>query len=54
MFMPFFHCLFLPIINYCIEHNIGTIIIGKNKQWKNGINLGTKTPKHGGTKTLRH
>jgi IS605 OrfB family transposase len=30
------------IINYCIKHNIGTIIIGKNKQWKNGINLGKK------------
>lgn len=30
------------LINYCIEHNIGTIIIGKNKQWKNGINLGKK------------
>jgi putative transposase len=30
------------IINYCIEHNIGTIIIGKNKQWKNGINIGKK------------
>lgn len=31
------------IINYCIENNIGTIIIGKNKQWKNNINLGAKT-----------
>ncbi len=30
------------IINYCIEHNIGTIIIGKNKQCKNGINIGKK------------
>ena len=30
------------IVNYCIEHNIGTIIIGKNKQWKNGINIGKK------------
>lgn len=30
------------IISYCIEHNIGTIIIGKNKQWKNGINMGRK------------
>jgi putative transposase len=31
------------IINYCIENNIGTIVIGKNDGWKNGINLGKKT-----------
>lgn len=30
------------IINYCIKNNIGTIIIGKNKGWKNKINLGKK------------
>lgn len=30
------------IINYCIQHNIGTIIIGKNKLWKNRINIGKK------------
>lgn len=30
------------IINYCITHNIGTIVIGQNKQWKTGINLGVK------------
>ena len=31
------------IIDYCIELNIGTIIIGLNKGWKNEINLGKKT-----------
>lgn len=31
------------IIDYCIEHNIGTIVIGLNKGWKNEINLGSKT-----------
>lgn len=31
------------IIDYCIEHNIGTIVIGLNKGWKNEINLGKKT-----------
>lgn len=31
------------IIDYCIEHNIGTIVIGLNKGWKQGINLGKKT-----------
>jgi putative transposase len=30
------------LINYCIKNNIGTIIIGKNKQWKNSINIGKK------------
>jgi IS605 OrfB family transposase len=30
------------IVNYCIKHDIGTIIIGKNKQWKNRINIGKK------------
>lgn len=28
------------IINYCIENNIGTITIGYNKEWKQGINIG--------------
>jgi putative transposase len=30
------------IINYCINNNIGTIAIGKNKQWKQSINIGKK------------
>jgi len=28
------------IINYCIEHEIGAIIIGHNKEWKDEINIG--------------
>ncbi|MCL2311442.1 MAG: IS200/IS605 family accessory protein TnpB-related protein, partial [Firmicutes bacterium] len=31
------------VVNYCIEHNIGKIIIGKNDGWKQEINLGSKT-----------
>ena len=31
------------IINFCIEHNIGSIVIGLNKGWKNEINLGNRT-----------
>ena len=31
------------IVNYCIENNIGTIVMGKNNQWKCEINLGSKT-----------
>lgn len=30
------------IVNYCIEHKIGTIIIGKNDGWKDSINIGKK------------
>ncbi len=30
------------IVNWCIEHNIGTIIIGHNPEWKQEINLGKK------------
>ena len=28
------------ILNYCIDTNIGNIVIGKNEQWKTNINLG--------------
>lgn len=34
------------IINYCIENNIGTIIVGKNDGWKTGINIGSKNNQH--------
>lgn len=27
------------IINYCLKHDIHTIVIGKNKEWKQNINL---------------
>lgn len=30
----FMHCASKYIINYCIENNIGTIIVGKNDKWK--------------------
>lgn len=31
------------IVNYCINNNIGNIVIGLNKGWKQNINLGKKT-----------
>jgi putative transposase len=34
------------IIDYCKDHNIGTIVVGKNDGWKNGINIGTKNNQH--------
>lgn len=30
------------IVNYCVNNNIGTIIIGQNVQWKTSINIGSK------------
>ena len=30
----FMHCASKLIINYCIEHNVGTIVVGKNNKWK--------------------
>ena len=30
------------VIKYCIENNIGNVIIGKNEQWKNEIDMGSK------------
>ena len=38
----FMHKASKYIIDYCIDHNIGTIIIGKNKDWKQKVNMGTK------------
>lgn len=31
------------IVNYCVAHRIGQIIIGKNPHWKQGIGLGKRT-----------
>ncbi len=30
----FMHCSSRWIVNYCVEHNIGTLVIGKNDGWK--------------------
>ena len=27
------------IVNFCIEHKIGTIVLGRNKNWKDSISL---------------
>ena len=41
--MDFLHKTSRFIVDYACEHGIGTIIIGKNVGWKNGINLGKAT-----------
>lgn len=34
------------IIDYCLKHDIHTIVIGKNKEWKQNINLSKKVNQH--------
>ena len=37
-----FHKISREVINYCINHNFGTIIIGYNKTWKQKIKIGKR------------
>ncbi|KOR95426.1 transposase [Geobacillus stearothermophilus ATCC 12980] len=37
----FMHKASRYVVNYCINNNISTIVIGNNKNWKQNINLGT-------------
>ena len=30
------------IINYCLTNNISTVVIGHNKEWKQGVNIGKR------------
>lgn len=39
----YFHKATHHFVNYCIASNIDTVIIGRNQNWKDGINLGKKT-----------
>ena len=34
------HCMSKFTINYCINNNITTIVVGKNKNWKQNVNIG--------------
>ena len=31
------------LVNYCVSHKIGTIVFGRNKEWKDSIQLGKQT-----------
>ena len=42
----FYNKLASYIVNYCVQNNIGTIVIGKNEQWKNEINMGNQNNQH--------
>jgi len=37
-----FHRTSRYIVEYCIQHNIGSIVIGYNKEWKQNINIGKR------------
>lgn len=39
----YFHNVSKMIVDNCVKHNIGTIVIGKNDGWKTGMKLGKKT-----------
>jgi putative transposase len=39
----FFHKASRKVIQYCKEHDFGTLVIGYNEGWKDRINLGKKT-----------
>ena len=39
----FIHHTSKYIVDYCIIHNIDNLVIGHNKKWKDGCNLGDKT-----------
>ena len=36
------HKLTRWVVNWCVKHNIGQIIVGKNQYWKQKINIGTR------------
>ncbi|MBD3193469.1 MAG: IS200/IS605 family element transposase accessory protein TnpB [Candidatus Lokiarchaeota archaeon] len=38
----YFHKVSRKIVDYCIEHNFGTIVIGYNKSWKQQIKIGKR------------
>jgi len=39
----FLHKASKYLVNFCVEHKIGTIVIGRNKEWKDSIQLGKFT-----------
>lgn len=39
----YFHKVTNHFVNYCITNDIDSVIIGRNQQWKDNINLGMKT-----------
>ena len=38
----YLHNTSLLVVNYLVKSNIGTVVIGKNDNWKQGANIGKK------------
>lgn len=38
-----FHKISKNFVEYCALHNVSTVVIGYNKEWKQDVNLGSKT-----------
>jgi putative transposase len=38
----YMHCASKKVVQYCLDNNVGTIVIGKNSNWKNEVNIGHK------------
>ena len=38
----FFHKVSRFVVNWCVEHDVGTIVIGHNEIWKQKVNIGRK------------
>ena len=36
------HKISYQVVNYCLNHSIGNIVIGKNQGWKQSVNIGKK------------
>lgn len=34
------------VVNWCIEHGIDSLVVGKNDKWKQGINIGKQNNQH--------
>lgn len=39
----YFHHVSKLIVDLCLKHNTGRVVIGRNCEWKTGVNLGKKT-----------
>ncbi|WXG40291.1 MAG: transposase [Candidatus Freyarchaeum deiterrae] len=39
----FFHKLSRRIVDWCTEHDVGVIVVGYNRDWKQSLNLGRRT-----------
>jgi putative transposase len=40
--LDYMHKTSTAVINYCVEHDVGVIVVGKNKNWKQNSNIGKK------------